>query len=203
MVTLGWLTESLQLRQPAAENLHIYRLPVTAKVLDDEKTAHASPASKKNIQSMSGTFRRPMIPKKLDMNFSKIEQQNREENTLLMQYAKAAETLAPVQATTTTTNLPSENTRCDSTAPNRSFLAGLKFFFQGFIDESNAVLISDVENAGGEIVTETYSGVIDYLILAMDIMQYDLEIRTKNIVNELWLVCMINDYIYIYDSVTL
>lgn len=192
MVTLGWLTESLQFRQPAAENQHIYRLPVTAKVLDEEKTAHASPASKKNIQSMSGTFRRPMIPKRLDMNCIQNEQQDRDETTLLMQYAKVAESLAPFEAPitneytecdTTTNQQTSENTECDGTGHNTTVLAGLKFFCHGFINESSSRMMRNIENAGGTIVPETYSGVIDYLILATDITSYDLEIRTKNVVN--------------------
>lgn len=187
MVTLGWVTESIALRQPAAENLHIYRLSVTEKLLDDEKTAHASPASKKNIQSMSGTFRRPYIPKRLDMNSIRTEQQDRDENTLLMQYAKTAQTLD----STTANDQLSESTEFDKTGQDLSFLAGLKLFFHGFIDESSALLMRDVKTAGGILVSATYSGAVDYLILATDITQYDLNIQAKNIVNDLWMVCMI------------
>lgn len=197
MVTLGWLTESLKLRQPATENLYIYRLPVTAKVLDIEKISHASPASKKNIQSMSGTFRRPMMPKRLDMNFGQIEQQDREE-TLLMQYAKAAETLAPLKDTTN--DQRSEYTDCDRTDHELSFLSGLNLFFYGFIDESSIVMMRDVKNAGGIIVSETYSGIVDYLILATDITHCDLAIRAKKTVNDLWMVCMIIYYKSLYFS---
>lgn len=187
IVTLGWLIESLKLRQPAGENQYIYRLPATEKVLDDEKTAHASPASKKNIQSMSSTFRRPMVPKKLDMNSVHMEQQNRDENTLLMHYAQVAEAIDAAPAN----DQPSEYTECEKTGQYLSFLSGLKLFFHGFIDESNVLLMRDVHNAGGIIVSETYAGVVDYLILATDITQYDLEIRAKNIVNDLWMVNMI------------
>lgn len=188
MITLGWLKESLKLRQPAAENMHIYRLPVSAKSLDDEKTAHASPASKKNIQSMSGTFRRPMIPKRLDMSCIQNEQQqDRDENILLMQYAKAAETI-PAEASTTN-DQPSEYTECDRTGQDLSFLHGLTFFFHGFIGESSALLMRDVQTAGGIIVSETYSGVVDYLILATDITTHDLKIQASKIVNDMWMVC--------------
>lgn len=120
------------------------------------------------------------------MNFSQTEQQD-QEDTLLMQYAKVAEKLVPLEPATIS------DQSSDQSAQNANFFAGLTFFFYGFIDESSVLLVRDVQNAGGQLVSETYSDFVDYLILATDITEFDLQIRAKNTVNDLWLVCIIID----------
>lgn len=233
LVTLDWLLESIRQLQPAPEYPFVYTITTTTTSSStsslenltfigagadqgDASVHHASPASKKNIESMTSIRRRTPQPRRLVLNSSSNEGDNSKttnknqliadrESTLLAQYANAAASTSmgppptrpapgPSAAAAAVGNrgLPSvlvdDLIELDSVFEAR-FLIGKKVAMHGFIDDSINLMAQEMRAAGGELMDEHYDGELDYLIVPIDVLQMDdINVRAKNIVNELWLV---------------
>lgn len=203
LVTLDWLAASITERQPSNERTYLFKLTNHMKPSpDQEQPTVASPASKKNIQSMNksmnSTFRKPLVPRRLDM----AENDENNDQDLLQQYLVAAPTepsAGPVplshtapKATIPTSDGSTNQTQTifdgDSQAINSELLKGLTFHLHGFVEDSEEQLDGDIALHGGLVVSESYARHVNYLLVPTDIMQLTIKLRAEHIVNEHWIV---------------
>lgn len=168
----------------------------------------ASPASKKNMASMSSTFRKPQ-PRRLQMDDELVQAQAvaqaTAESDLLQQYLVAPEpapTLPPVAAavdvgvvarsdTSKSSHGETSATASDATGADETvqYFSGLTFFVEGFTAESEETLVEDIEMAGGKMVSARFEGTVDYVIVPMDIFRpEEVKMKGRHMVNEHWVV---------------
>lgn len=195
MVTLEWLLASLNAKHPANET--DFQFCVENKNAPIEPP---SPASKKSIQSLNSTFKKPQIPKlnfearKPSMEPSKKKQQEEEENIVVQQYLKNTSIdLAPPIASSTPMLInppqqPHQSVMGTSTLTH-DFLEGKVIFIDGFTtDEDNDTLIKDCLEFGANIVEKDYTKIVDYVIVSAEgILYEDIPVKYKNLVTDIWL----------------
>lgn len=110
---LQWLADSITAKTAIADcQKYVYRLNGKQNEFDDDGATAPSPASKRNIMSMSGMLSKNANPKRLnfDGNTSTTETPNKQkaadslENLILDQYMNADDIPAPVPNATSTSN---------------------------------------------------------------------------------------------------
>lgn len=223
LVTLRWLFSCIEEKCPASEQSHLYALPVSTvarkpSALDRHNApgagtaagasaavheAAASPASKKNMASMSNSFRRPK-PRRLHMEDMEVAANVNAaavaaaETDLLQQYLVAQVAIAeptPQAAAADNKSDSSSASAGDNTTTAGGvdasdmvpYYAGHTFYVSGFTTDSEDALVADIEAAGGQMVTETHAGTVDYVIVPMDIFcAAQVPIRGRHMVNEHW-----------------
>ncbi len=79
------------------------------------------------------------------------------------------------------------------------FLDGLKIFLSGFNSEMEVDLSDWIHEAGGEIVSNNYSKVVDYLIVP--VQNSSTNMKAKETVTNLWLESNFLTCISIYKNV--
>lgn len=220
-VTLDWLAESIKHKQSIANcDPYLYKLnPSKSKEKAEEAADVPSPASKKNILSMTGNFKVPK-PKRLDFKSSEAENNANKsifqiqgddipndehlEDLLLDQYINADTTVSSALDKENVEHLEeqqqnelekpnftySENQYTYEASEELSFLNNLTVHIQGFDEESSELLIQDCRAAGANVILdENYQGIVDYLIVSLDILSLEnIRIKAKNVVNQNWLV---------------
>lgn len=205
LVKLQWLVDSIAQKTAIVDcQKYIYRLNGGKQNdLDDDGAFAPSPASKRNILSMSGISKQG-TPKRLDFDGNKStsktpdkQAENEKMDSLLIdQYLNADDIPAPVQPSTSSAHnmfkVPkavepapqpdsesqltagSEESTMASQDVSSKYLDGMQVYIHGFSDDSTESMIEDCEKAGAEVhMNQNYQGVIDYLILPIDAMTMD------------------------------
>lgn len=144
---------------------------------------------------MNVTFRQPK-PKRLftDQGASTAATKNDEEARILSQYLENVHQPNEESVEKAVNNAPanttsdSQMTEYETNTEILDFLKGLTVHVTGFVDESEQTITKEVQEAGGILVPDNFTEIVDYLIVPTDILQYTFQIKAKNIVNEYWLV---------------
>ncbi|GAB0098513.1 hypothetical protein DMENIID0001_142550 [Sergentomyia squamirostris] len=174
VVKFSWLLECQKVKQPVDEEPHL----VATKKIRTEAEA-PSPASKKSIQAMNNSFKKPQIPRKrLDLG---------EPSTSVVQkYLPSATDVSANGAYDLTHD--NYNTDVDPSEHEvLTFFQNLIFFLYGYHEDYCQEQL-DVEQFGGTLVDATFTGTVDYILLPIDgVEKIDPPVKGKNIVNDLWL----------------
>uniref|UniRef100_A0A8D8H7M7 DNA topoisomerase 2-binding protein 1-A n=1 Tax=Culex pipiens TaxID=7175 RepID=A0A8D8H7M7_CULPI len=200
VVTVEWLVRSMELKGPAPEEDELL-FKGGLKDGDGEKAPEPpSPASKKNLESMNSTFKRPELPRKLRLDDlgAGPSRQSRAEDELMQQYMEknTSVQLPPVEAKSVAPATTSSSSLQDSEEESQytQFMFGKTFFVYGFSEEDATQIVSDCENCGGMIVNENYSDLVDYIVLpTCSTGEIDFNVRGRATVNCLWLETSIQD----------
>ncbi|EDS34036.1 DNA topoisomerase 2-binding protein 1 [Culex quinquefasciatus] len=200
VVTVEWLVRSMELKGPAPEEDELL-FKGGLKDGDGEKAPEPpSPASKKNLESMNNTFKRPELPRKLRLDDlgAGPSRQSRAEDELMQQYMEknTSVQLPPVEAKSVAPATTSSSSLQDSEEESQytQFMFGKTFFVYGFSEEDATQIVSDCENCGGMIVNENYSDLVDYIVLpTCSTGEIDFNVRGRATVNCLWLETSIQD----------
>lgn len=173
IVTFDWLLESHRLQYPAEEENYmmlVKRVPPEAEP--------PSPASKKSIEAMNASFKRPAdVPRRrLDLGESS--------SSVVQKY------LHPIPEVSSMSNFTHDSYNSD-VAPEDievlTFLQSTTFYFYGY-EEGMTQLMADVESALGVVVNDTYTGNVDYILVPVDgVEKIEPPVKGLNIVNDLWL----------------
>ncbi|XP_058451555.1 DNA topoisomerase 2-binding protein 1-A [Malaya genurostris] len=206
ILTLDWLIRSLDLRAPAQEEDKYIFHPNLKDVVVGQTPELPSPASKKNLEKMSGTFKRPLAPPKFRLDEPPAAEPNkpsRVEDDVLQQYMQKNTSIQlphteRKQQTSAVSVAPqasvseSQNSELDS--QYSEFMSGKTFFVYGFSEEDATQIVTDCENCGGTIVDESYTDVVDYIVLPTNsIGEIDFAIKGKETVNCIWLETSLDD----------
>lgn len=215
IVTLHWLVESLIQKQAIVDCGPFLYLLHSNKPTDLVDADAPSPATKKSIMSMNNSFKKPN-PKKLVFPTAQEEKRTTDagsdsEDLLLDQYihslSKAGEGNKANSSGGSVNSDKEENAKkpeeqgrssasiCASSeftsefTETVDFLRGKSVHIRGFDKESSELLIQDCRSVGAEVILdENYGGVVDYLIVSMDILTIDdIRVKAKTIVNQNWL----------------
>lgn len=210
---MSWLLESIKLKQPACEDAHKISDKKNSSNVKTVAPNNPSPATKKTIQSMNYSFKRPAIPKfrleeKLngnsfenieseDKNISKLLPPLKHEDDLVSQYLEGNKknelTLKPLQPTTATTNEHTTFDTCEYSEDYtiKNFLEGCHCYIYGFSDVYCEQMIQDCEKAGAIVVGDAYKDEVDFIITPSERIEIiDAPVTARNIVNDLWLVSL-------------
>lgn len=134
-------------------------------------------------------FRRPdYVPRPLnlaDVDEEKIK--NRNEKTLLDQYAQPSTSQVNVQQRDETGAETTAESECQV---NPNLFRGRTFGLFGFSEESTFELMNEIEEAGGSTVDKSdLSKDVDFLIVPVDTHDFsDCQYKAKETVTELWAV---------------
>ncbi|XP_055550618.1 DNA topoisomerase 2-binding protein 1-A [Wyeomyia smithii] len=203
ILTIEWLQKSMELRMPAPEDDELIFRPNLKDVVVEKVPEPPSPASKKNLESMNSTFKRPGAPPKFRLDDAKPgpSRENRKEDDVLLQYMHKntsvqlppAETKKTPSATAPTAeSITSQNSELDSQYSD--FMSTKTLFVYGFSEEDAMQIVTDCENCGGTIVDENYTDVADYIVLPTScIGEIDFTVRGRETVNCIWLETCIQD----------
>lgn len=217
---MSWLLESIKLKQPASEEAHKISEKINSSNVKTVAPSNPSPATKKTIQSMNYSFKRPAIPKfrldeklkenpveniELEKNISKLLPPLKHEDDLVSQYLEGNNknelTLKPLQPTTATTNEHTTFDTCEYSENYtiKNFLEGCHCYIYGFSDVYCEQMIQDCEKACATVVGDTYKDEVDFLITPSErIERIDAPVTARNIVNDLWLVSSGSRYFQYY-----
>uniref|UniRef100_A0A1Q3EWX2 Putative dna topoisomerase 2-binding protein 1-a n=2 Tax=Culex tarsalis TaxID=7177 RepID=A0A1Q3EWX2_CULTA len=202
VVTVEWLVRSMELKGPAPEEDELIFRPNLKDGGGEKAPEPPSPASKKNLESMNSTFKRPELPRKLRLDDvgpgpSRL---SRAEDDVLQQYMEknTSVQLPPVEPKQTTSAAAptSSSTLQESEEESQytQFMFGKTFFVYGFSEEDATQIVSDCENCGGMIVNENYTDLVDYIVLpTCSTGEIDFNVRGRQTVNCLWLETSIQD----------
>lgn len=197
---------SLNLKHTANEADYIYSSQ-TPKINEPP-----SPASKKSIQSLNNTFKKPSIPK-LNLEPKKstnkvLSQQEEEENNVVQQYLQqasmdlqrpmATSTPAPVNSeelptpvATSTPLLAHQHSGISEPASSvvTDFLEGKVIFLYGYTsDEDIETMIKDCHEFGANIVDDSYDKIVDYVIVPSEgILSENIPMKYRNLVTDIWI----------------
>ncbi|XP_053692847.1 DNA topoisomerase 2-binding protein 1-A [Sabethes cyaneus] len=202
ILTLEWIQKSLTLRMPAPEDDELLMFKPNLKDAIVEKGPEPpSPASKKNLESMNSTFKRPEAPPKFRLDEPKpgpSRERGKEDEVLLQYMQKNTSVQLPPVETKKSAPAPaadsvtSQNSELDSQYSD--FMSTKTLFVYGFSDEDAMQIVTDCENCGGTIVDEHYTDVADYIVLPTScIGEIDFKVRGRETVNCIWLETCIQD----------
>ncbi|XP_059622588.1 DNA topoisomerase 2-binding protein 1-B-like [Phlebotomus argentipes] len=180
IVTLDWLLESHRLKHPAEEEKYmmlVKRVP--------PESEQPSPASKKSIEAMNASFKRPAVPRRiLDLGEGPSK--------VIQKYLPTAETTNSSLTSVSQHNNNATNETYNSNVDPQdvemlTFLEDTTFYLYGYEDE-NPQAVKDVENALGIVVDATFKGTVDYILVPVEALEkIDPPVKGTNIVNDLWL----------------
>ncbi|XP_058825988.1 DNA topoisomerase 2-binding protein 1 [Topomyia yanbarensis] len=204
VLTLDWLLRSLELKAPAPEDEKYIFRPNLKDAVVGQVPEPPSPASKKNLETMNSTFKRPDAPPKFRLDEQKPEPSrvSRVEDDVLQQYMQkntsvqlpAVEPKKTPNAAVAPPTGDSESQSSDLDSQYSEFMCGKTLFVYGFSEEDAMQIVSDCENCGGTIVDETYTDVADYIVLPTNsIGEIDFTVKGKETVNCIWLETTIQD----------
>nr|XP_029713990.1 DNA topoisomerase 2-binding protein 1-like [Aedes albopictus]XP_029713991.1 DNA topoisomerase 2-binding protein 1-like [Aedes albopictus] len=206
IMTLQWLVRSIELKAPAPEEDDLTFRPNLKDITEEDVPEPPSPASKKNLQSMNSTFKRPELPRKLVLDDPKPgpSRISRTEDDVLKQYMQknASVQLPPVEpkkstaSNATSVPPPSGSTTQDSEMESQftEFMFGKTLFIYGFSEEDATQIVSDCENCGGTIVDENYTDVVDYIVIpTCSVGEITFSVKGRETVNCIWLETSIQD----------
>lgn len=185
---MDWLVACINTKRIADPKEFAYKLQASNS---DSLQTIPSPASRKNIEAMN-PFRRPdYVPRMLNLADDYENIKNRNEKTLLEQYAQPSNSRLQVQQQQqqreeTATEATEEYS--DQIDPN--LFRDKNFALFGFSEESTLEMRSEIEEAGGSTVdVNDFSKIVDYLVVPLDIYDFsDCHYKATQTVNDLWVV---------------
>ncbi|XP_063704321.1 DNA topoisomerase 2-binding protein 1 [Culicoides brevitarsis] len=192
IVTLDWVVESLAAKEPVASEKFLYK----KLSKDTQEPSLPSPASKKAILSMNHSFKRPVVPPKLNLaptnqaeesnDTGKVKKsvestskdQTDAESNFVKQYLCQQEKPLNAPEVKLDTNIDTEDLE------ELNYLADKTVFLFGFAGETLESLILDCEQAKACIVDELFTGVVDYVITPVILPQVEIPVKYKQMVSE-------------------
>ncbi|XP_055635302.1 DNA topoisomerase 2-binding protein 1-A [Toxorhynchites rutilus septentrionalis] len=205
VMTLEWLLKSIELKTPAPEDAEFIFRSSLRDVVVEKIPEPPSPASKKNLESMNSTFKRPEAPPKFRLDDPKPgpSRVSGIEDDILQQYMQKniSVQLPPLEAKKTP-DVPSASASVSGSATQDSefdsqeseFMLGKTLFIYGFSEEDATQIVTDCENCGGTIVDENYTDVADYIVLpTCSIGEIEFTVKGRETVNCIWLESSIQD----------
>lgn len=203
IMTLQWLVRSVELKAPAPEDDDLTFRPNLKDIAEEDIPEPPSPASKKNLQSMNSTFKRPEVPRKLILEDPKPgpSRISRTEDDVLKQYMEKNTSIQlppaePKKSSTPAVPPSSGSTTQDSEMESQftEFMFGKTLFIYGFSEEDATQIVSDCENCGGTIVDENYTDVVDYIVIpTCSVGEITFGVKGRETVNCIWLETSIQD----------
>lgn len=198
-MNIHWLQESIKMKQPVNEEEYIFNFKKNSQSISVPEPP--SPASKRNIQSMNSTFKKPIIPK---LNFDEEPVVVLKENVeplidnsegIVAQYlsANTSNFAANNPEPKNPTIEPPENcqeeskTGGESGFPANEIFKNVTICAYGFDSEKNEAILLDLEDCGATLVDLKYSSNFDYLLCPFTLEEAIPECNAKQIVNEGWL----------------
>ncbi len=191
-VTLQWVVESMQLGRPAAEEDCLF--------VPDSVSKRAS----KTLSTSATLMEQDQV--KLP---SEVEQQENYENDLLLQYKKSRNSSSSdtcnaddtVQFKKLSVGNPGERSRGDNPewtvnqdggeSQVSRFLTDRKLALVGFQEEAESELGEWVSEAGGEFVFRDFKGILDYLVVPVDVDEGEVVkksgFKARQVVTDFWL----------------
>ncbi|XP_055612855.1 LOW QUALITY PROTEIN: DNA topoisomerase 2-binding protein 1-A [Uranotaenia lowii] len=201
VMTFEWLVKSMEQKSPSAEDDFMFE-PPNSKNVPDKVPEPPSPASKKNLESMNSTFKRPELPPKFRLNDepkpgpSRQQQTNRSEDDVLQQYMQknTSMQLPPAAASDSKKAVTSVTQDSELESQFTEFMEGKTLFIYGFSEDDAMQIVSDCENYGGMIVDENYTDLADYILLpTCSFGEIEFSVKGRETVNCIWLETSIQD----------
>jgi hypothetical protein len=209
IVTFDWLMESLKTGCPASEE--DFKFTVNAKELTSKEPQAPSPATKKNLESMNSTFKRPTIPPKLNLDLAPPEpaapvKGTRSEDVLSM-YLRENDSIQMPEVPRASSTLiePSKNADPKARTPKGfsedteyterlgtetqvDFLVGKTIFIFGFESEVGDAILKTAENAGACIVADKFRDFVDFIVLPAFVEEEPItSVQGHQKVNDFWM----------------
>lgn len=198
-MSIGWLQESIKMKQPVNEEEYIFSLKKTSQSISVPEPP--SPASKRNIQSMNSTFKKPVPVLNFDQEpvalKENVEPTDNSEN-IVAQYMRAntsnfaannpePEPKKPVTTEQTEQCQEQLGASGESGFPQNDIFKNKTFCAYGFDSEKNEAILADLEDCGATLVDINYLTDFDYLLCPL-ILDGDIpKCNAKQFVNEGWL----------------
>lgn len=205
-VKIDWLVASIAQKQPADKRNYLYTVDIINKSANDDLSAIPSPASKKNIQSMTHSFRKPQHLPQRRLNFNGDDDDNgkNDEDILLNKYSQGLDeqdakriSEPPNSSANNKSNKQDDSEAnligCSVSESDTDIIncfVGTTICFHGFYLNENYQNMLDGTKAGGaKHVDIEYNDQVDYLIVPTDILSMDnVTMKALHTVNEHYVV---------------
>uniref|UniRef100_A0A1B0CTU4 BRCT domain-containing protein n=2 Tax=Lutzomyia longipalpis TaxID=7200 RepID=A0A1B0CTU4_LUTLO len=176
IVTFDWLLECQKEKHAVDEEPYLQLL--RKEILDAEPP---SPASKRSIEAMNSSFKKPEIPRR------KLNLDPGPSTSVVQKYLPPVDASSASAGMSKTTNNPDISNTDPEEEEILTFLKDKNFYLYGYEEElSQAVM--DVEMAGGMVVNENFKGTVDYVFVPVAGLEcINPPVKGKQIVNDLWL----------------
>lgn len=200
-MNIHWLQESMKMKQPVNEEDYIFNFKKTSQPISVPEPP--SPASKRNIQSMNSTFKKPVIPK---LNFDdepvllkeNVEPLIDNSEGIVAQYLSAntsnfaannpqSEPKNPTIEPQEQCQVEETNAGGESGFPSTEMFNNLTFCSYGFDSDKTVAILLDLEDCGATLVDFKYSSKFDYLLCPFTLEEEIPKCKAKQFVNEGWL----------------
>ena len=171
IVTIEWLQKVVEQRSIVDDTFY----QIKRQIKTNPVISNPSPASKKAIKSLHGSFKKPMVSKLQLESRKKVEEEK--EMELVNQYLNPP--AIEINA----------NTLTESGSQFLPFLTGKYVYVFGVDNREVVDIIDNCEELGATLVDASYSKEVDYAITDSKILpSIEPNIQFKHLVTDLWLV---------------